>query len=274
MKATVQNDSQALHWMFDKRACQATESLDIPPASPRRRLRLRSALRSLRELLADAESTEKALDLEYAVGQRAFERQFERFCRDSEGLRLLASPTSLADSLSDREALERLPEGSLGRAYLGYLDANGFMPRALLELEHEVQQRWADEGVPPHDPARLRYRERVLLTHDLHHVLTDYGTDGIGEATLLAFDLGQSGGLVAWMLNIGASLKAGSRVGPSWFPYVRRAWLRGRRANELITLPFEDMLSLPLDRVRAIAHIEPTARAHPDGICRGVVGAA
>jgi ubiquinone biosynthesis protein COQ4 len=263
--------SPALSWVFDRSPCQPTTPIEIPRAAPRRRVRWRRALRSLRELIADPDSTGKALDLTYAVGQRDFERAFQRFVQDAEGQRLLASETRLADRLADRGALECLPEGSLGRSYLDYIDRNGYRPLALIELEYAVQQSWQAEGVPAYDATRMRFKERRLMTHDLHHVLTDYGTDGIGEATLLAFDLAQQGGIVSWLLNIGASLEILSRVGPRWLPYVLRAWRRGHRARRLILLPFEDLLALPLERVRAIASVEPSARAHPGGILRGVV---
>jgi ubiquinone biosynthesis protein COQ4 len=243
--------------------------LEIPPLPARPPLRWRRALRSLRELLDVPEDTDKAIDLVYAIGGNDFERSFHRFAASAGGRRLLAQRPSLADALSDRAALEALPEESFGRAYLAYVDRNGFEPRGLLAVQDRVRARWeAEEGTPPLDPLRRWFQERIILSHDLFHVLTDYGTDDVGEATLLAFSLAQLGGRAQWLLTVGAALEVARRLGPRWFPYLARAWRRGRRAVWLPALPWEEMLPLPLETARRLAGVAPAEEAHPGGIWR------
>ena len=96
-------------------------AFEIPPPPPPQPRRWGRALRELRRLLADPDSTEHAIDFMYALGSGDFERSFQRVAASSAGRALLAERPSLLAALRDREALARLPEASLGRAYLAYL---------------------------------------------------------------------------------------------------------------------------------------------------------
>jgi ubiquinone biosynthesis protein COQ4 len=222
----------------------------------------------LRTLLADPESTEKAIDFFYAIGRRDFERNFQRFVASPAGRALVAERPSLAAALSDRATLAAMPDGSLGRAYLAYLERNGFEPTGLLDLQDRAQASWErEEGVLPLDDARRWYRDRSILVHDLFHVLSDYETDGAGEGALLAFTHAQLGGRAQALLTLGATVEGCRHVAAStWLRFLRRAWLRGRRAASLMAVPFEDVLALDLETVRCLVNLEPADRAHPEGV--------
>ena len=97
-------------------------------------------------------------------------------------------------------------------------------------------------------------------------MLTGYGADGFGEATLLPFTTAQLGGRANAFLSLGAGLEMWSRIGRPLPGYLWRAWRRGRRAAPLDVLPYEELLPLPLDRVRAAVGLEPPEVAHPEGI--------
>lgn len=251
-----------------------TTAFQIPDPPPREPLQWRRAWRSLRTLLADSDDTEKAIDLTYAIGRNDFERSFQRFAASPCGRRLLESRPALAEALSDRDALERMPGDSLGRAYLGYLDRNGFTATSLLALERRVRERWErEEGVPALDPLRAWFRDRSILTHDLFHVVTDYGTDDVGEATLLAFSLAQIGGRANALLTAGAAVEVWRHLGSRWLGYAFRAWRRGRRATSLTALAWEELLPLPLATVRDLAAVKPSELAHPRGIWSARLGA-
>jgi ubiquinone biosynthesis protein COQ4 len=245
-------------------------SLEIPPAPPRQPIHWRRAFAELRALLDDPDDTDRAIHLIYALGGHEFEHHFQRFAADPGGAALLAERPSLLAALSDREALAHLPEGSLGRAYLAYLDANGFAPTGLLEVQDRVRAAWQrDEGVPALDPLRVWFRDRTILAHDLFHLLTDYGTDELGEATLLAFSLAQLGGRGQAFLTVGAALEVARTLGWGFFAYDFRAWRRGRRAAWLPALPWEELLPLRIETVRRLARIAPAREAHPRGVLRG-----
>jgi ubiquinone biosynthesis protein COQ4 len=249
-------------------------TFEIPPAPPRQPLRLGLALAELRALLDDPDDTDRAVSLIYAFGGREFERNFQRFVASPSGRALLAERPSLLAALSDRPALERMPEASLGRAYLAYMDANGFQPDGLIGVQNRVQERWQRElGFPALDPVRAWFRDRTLLSHDLFHLLTDYGTDGVGEATLLAFSLAQLGGRGQTFLTFGAALELFRQLGWRWLVYDFRAWRRGKRASWLVALPWEELLPLRVETVRLLARVAPASEAHPAGILRGTVDA-
>jgi ubiquinone biosynthesis protein COQ4 len=229
----------------------------------------------MRALMADPDDTGKAMDVANAVGPADFERTFQRFCADRRGQQLLREKPSLAAALSDRAALARLPEGSLGHAYADYLAQNGYEATALVELQNAVRRRWEqEEGSPPLDPWRAWFSERLILLHDIQHVLTDYGTDGVGEATLLAFNLAQVGGRANGLLTLGAAFEAWRFMGRPWFPYLFRAWRRGRAASSLVALPYEELLPLRLDTLRRLTGLADSLEAHPGGILRGDVDEA
>jgi ubiquinone biosynthesis protein COQ4 len=244
-------------------------SLEIPPPPPRQPTRWRRALAELRALIADPDDTDRAVSLMYALGTREFEKSFQRFVASPGGRALLEARPSLLAALSDRAALARLDEGSLGRAYLDYLARNGFEPGGLLEVQARVEASWADEGMPTLDPLRSWFRDRTILMHDLFHVLTDYGTDELGEGTLLAFSLAQLPGRGQAFLTLGAALEVWRALGRRWLAYDFRAWRRGRRAAWLPALPWEELLPLPLGTVRRLAGVGEAREAHPHGVLRG-----
>jgi ubiquinone biosynthesis protein COQ4 len=252
-------------------ATPTPSSLPIAQPPRPRRPSWRRALRALRALLDDPDDTQKAYEVFAEIDGNRQERDFQRLLRRPEGRRLAAERPSLARALADRAALAALPEGSFGRAALAHFERNGLEPLKLIELKDDLQARYraAGEKVPELDATRRWYQERMILTHDLSHVLTDYRADPAGETVLLAFSLGQRFGRAQALLTFGAGLRAtregGARVGLE----MLRAWRRGRRAGDLVQLPFESLLSRSLEEVRWIAGIEPVERVHPRGIPSG-----
>jgi ubiquinone biosynthesis protein COQ4 len=231
-------------------------SLGSSSDSSRNWPRFELAARSLRELIRDPESTEKAFDVLFAIGRGDFERQFRRFAGDPEGARLLAERPSLAVALRDRAALACMPDGSLGRAYLEYLDRNGFQAEGLVSVERTVRARWERDGnLPPLDEQRSWFRDRIILMHDLFHVITGRNTNPSDEGALLWFSQAQLGGGANLFLTLGATLELIRVWGIGWLGEVRKSWRQGRGARWLVTLPFEQLLPLPLETVRGMAGV-------------------
>ncbi len=243
-------------------ATTAPDELVIVPRTPPRR-DWRRAWGAIKILIADSERTDQVFVLLDALGGPSDEEGFQAFVRDPEGRRQLAERLDLLAVLSDHEALRALPEGSLGRAYLAFMEEAGLMARDLIDAEEAGTSAQADL-----DPDRRWVADRGRDSHDLWHVLTGYGADQLGEATLLLFSLAQTGGRANLVLALGANLRVVQERGLRWIPYAWRAWRRGRRATCLAALPYEKLLPLPLDEVRAAAGIESPERAHPAGVIR------
>ena len=222
----------------------------------------RRAIRALRELLEYPDRTYLAIDVVEALEPRWHERALAQLLAHPEGRRIYAERPSLQAILSDREAVAQLPAGSLGRAYLEHIDRHGLDPGKLVELGRRTRAATVDPDV-------RWMSERSQMTHDMWHVLSGYGADQLGEATLLLFSLAQTGGRGNWILAFGANLRVLRERGPRWIPYAVKAWRRGRRATWLQALPYETLLPLPLEEVRRAAGLEAPEHAHPGGVVRG-----
>jgi ubiquinone biosynthesis protein COQ4 len=102
---------------------------------------------------------------------------------------------------------------------------------------------WENEPVP--DDVKL-FRERMRDAHDLTHILTGYGRDGLGEMCLLAFmnrhshNLGQ---LFVIAMNW-------PRLPKPWRAAIRQAWRNGKKARWFQNLDFEALLPRNLNDVR------------------------
>ena len=113
----------------------------------------------------------------------------------------------------------------------------------------------------PNTPARVR----AVRYHDLHHVLTSYDTDIVGEFEISAWEIaaGCKGYLAAWQLNLGGMF-GGALVAPrrTW-----RAFLRGRNSRTLYGADLEQLLDTPVHEVRNRAGLaDPTPPANASDV--------
>ncbi|WP_433932445.1 hypothetical protein AB3662_47885 [Sorangium cellulosum] len=91
-------------------------------------------------------------------------------------------------------------------------------------------------------------RVRAVRYHDLHHVLTGYDTNTIGEFEISAWEIGAGckDFVAAWQLNLGG-LFGGLLSAPR---RTVRAFLRGRRSETLYGRPFEALLDRTVGELR------------------------
>lgn len=133
-----------------------------------------------------------------------------------------------------------------------YHRENGFREDAM--VAETVQVRLF--GLPPVELPSPRFQRHLLAKHDLHHVLTGYGTDLRGEAEMGAYELG-AGSLhwFVWLNNLGA-LWLGLLC--PW--RTLRAFVRGSRARSLYLdeAPYEELLATPLDELRRRLRVAPS----------------
>ena len=83
-------------------------------------------------------------------------------------------------------------------------------------------------------------RVRAVRYHDLHHIVTGYATDTLGELEISAWELGAGckDFWMAWQLNLGG-LAAGTLSAPR---RTFRAFVRGRRTHTLYGRDLEALL--------------------------------
>ena len=95
----------------------------------------------------------------------------------------------------DLQKLQTLPEGSLGRCYADQLISQSITPDTLIDPSPVTN---ANEFVI----------HRLKETHDIVHVLTGFGVDGISEIGLQGFNLAQNRSPLAVMLIFGSMLSS------------------------------------------------------------------
>lgn len=204
------------------------------------------ALKALRKLIEDPTRTEEAFRVVCSLDGPFFGRTFKRFATDPTGARLLSSKSSLLSALRDRAALEALPEGSLGRAYLAFCDREGITPGGLVEASDAVPM------APGLTEDEKWFIDRMRDSHDLWHVMTGYRTDLGGELSVLAFSLAQTWGPGLTLLVLGGLMETykSGEIGAYARKLVSHAWRVGRNTKWFPLAPWEEWLARPLDEVR------------------------
>lgn len=106
-------------------------------------------------------------------------------------------------------------------------------------------------------------RVRAVKFHDLHHVVTGYATDVVGEAEIGAWEIGSgcAGFVAAWILNLYAMVLGLLFGAPG---AVWRAFLRGRHTRNLYRTTYDDaLLDARLGEVRARLGLAASQPAPP-----------
>lgn len=148
------------------------------------------------------------------------------------------------------------PALSLEQARAEYFRFNGFGE------DGGYGAKWVDfklGPIPfpfPNSPARVE----AVRYHDLHHVLTGYQTDFLGELEISGWELasGCADKTAAWALNLGG-YAAGMLCAPR---RTLRAFVRGRHSRNLYRHRFDAaLLSRTVGEVRRELALEGTPRA-------------
>jgi ubiquinone biosynthesis protein COQ4 len=213
-------------------------------SEPRARIRPVQAWRAIRALLADPDDTAQVFRIIDALSGRSGERLFARFRATPTGARILEERRSLLGTLSDRDALRALPEGTLGRIYADFVSREQLSADGLVAASAEGG-RQVDFGAE-----RRLVGERLRDMHDLWHVVTGYGRDLVGEAALLAFSYAQTRNRGVGFIVAVAWWRAG-RAGAGFRRMIEEAYRRGKRSAWLPAADWEALLSKPLGDVRA-----------------------
>jgi ubiquinone biosynthesis protein COQ4 len=183
-----------------------------------------------------------------------FERSLAAFRATVAGQDLLKQRPDLRALCRDRAALQKCPPGSLGHLYAEFMTVHGLEEELYFGVAIEQGREFAD------DAAREWFHIRMDASHDVRHVLTGYGPDVLGEICLVSFRFAQTrhAGILAILLLGLLNLMFTSRaavIGP-----VLEAYQRGRRAELLDLLPWENGLAQSLASHRAALGISPPTR--------------
>jgi len=191
-------------------------------------------------VLADSNQTLDIVAVEEITGQRQLRWLVERGAFDTEeGRALLRDRSHLAET--PLEPLRALPDGTLGREWVRFLDAHGLDPQLTLQPTPYTD-----------DPEAAYLLHRIRQSHDLWHVLLGLGTAGHEEVLVHSFSLAQTGLPVSIAIVALGALK--HMVLERRWEVLRRdvvaAHRVGRRARPLLATYWERHLERPLATVQ------------------------
>jgi ubiquinone biosynthesis protein COQ4 len=198
--------------------------------------RVRIGARAVRDLLKNPDDTRQVFLIGLATSRLTMPQLLTRICMEDEGARMLKDQPAIDSAHVDFEALRRLPDGTLGREYVRFLDQN--------RLDPDLFRR--PPGVPE-VPGYIAQRLRQL--HDVWHVLTGIGPDIPGEVALQAFTYAQTGAALSFLISLFGTLRW-SASHPTLLREVVREYRRGKRAAFLPVVRVEELWDVPLPEVR------------------------
>ena len=218
---------------------------------PDTRIRPLVAWRSVQKLLKDPEATSEVFKIINALKGDSLTRAMYEMHACESGRDLLRDRPSIVPLLEDRETLRQLPEGSLGRAYLHFMESENLTARGLLEASAEAPRPEIDPTSEFYDPEEIWLGERLRDIHDLYHVITGYGRDPLGELSVIAFSNAQSHNRgIAFIVYMAQRRDAKNGNGRLARGCVKEARAHGSAASWLAAEPWEALLAEPLEDIR------------------------
>jgi ubiquinone biosynthesis protein COQ4 len=201
----------------------------------------RRAAKAIGALLKNPDDLPQVFTILESFSGTAHWRLHRKFERSADGARLLRDKPDIVKMLANREWLSTLPEGSLGRAYLAFVESEGISADGI----RDASAQGMTERVGADDFGYVHQRMRD--THDLWHAAVGYRGDVLGESALLAFSLAQNWNSGIALIVVAAILK-GFSMGST--AVIAEGFRRGREAEFLPTLDWESLLALPVSEVR------------------------
>jgi ubiquinone biosynthesis protein Coq4 len=159
------------------------------------------------------------------------------------------------------ETLLTLPEGTLGFRYASLIRQLGYDPEFFRPRPIESDEQWLTQ--------------RIATTHDIHHVVSGFGTGPEGESGVLAITAGQIG-FPAYVLLTGASQLANFRFRLEQFEPVSQATAHGfaigRQAHCLAAVRWEEGWDKSIAQWRSELGLEDPADGEAYGLIRQLKG--
>lgn len=188
-------------------------------------------------------------DLIAALGETTATPYFIYRLRDAmlsspTGRRILRDRPRITSQTMSVSYLRTLPENSVGRAYVGWLDREGVSPDTRDSVKYIDNEECAY--------VMQRYRE----SHDFYHALTGLPVFVEGEVALKAFEFANT-----LLPMTGLSLFAITRMKPAersrfWTVYLPWALSNGLKSKDIINVYWEEELERDVNELRAELGIE------------------
>ena len=158
--------------------------------------------------------------------------------------------------------LQTLPAGTLGREYARLILQLGYDPEFFRPRPIENDGQWLTQ--------------RIATTHDIHHVISGFGTERAGETGVLAITAAQIG-FPAYVLLTSASQLANFRLKLEEFEGISRAAAHGsaiaRQAQCLAIARWEEGWEKPIQQWRQELGLVDPADHEPYGLAQQLADA-
>ncbi|MCK0069114.1 ubiquinone biosynthesis protein COQ4 [Kordiimonas laminariae] len=222
-----------------------TEEIKYTP-QPRR---WGDAWRALKQLMETPEDTTQVFKIMKALAGNSLFNEFKRFRKTDFGAKVLEERINLFDTLTNRDYLSKLPEGTLGKTYYDFCQREGISPEGLIEASAEEYEGFEDKNLE-------FYANRTRESHDLWHVVSGYGRDGLGEVCVVAFSYAQTKSLgFAAIAVMGAHKFKSDFQDANIWSTMWQAYMNGRKAAWLPGVNWEALMDKPLEEVREFLNI-------------------
>jgi ubiquinone biosynthesis protein COQ4 len=202
------------------------------------RIDLPAAGRAIGRLMKDKEDTKAVFEIMRALSGNTIPKGYNKLLGSVEGGKIALRAQELQPLLDDHETMAKLPSGSVGRAYLDFVQGRKISAQGLAD-----ESRKTGDDIDAAHPYSW-YARRMRDVHDLWHVLTGYETDALGEVCVVAFSYAQTKS-AGFALIAAAGSGNLQRLLPG-HPVRRAAWqayMNGRRAAWLPALDYPRLLS-------------------------------
>ncbi|MBD2841950.1 Coq4 family protein [Erythrobacter rubeus] len=224
--------------------------IDLPIVAPERTIsgfQPRKVLHHFSKLVEDKEDTEQVFHIIEATKGKRSHKQAADFIQSDEGRRFLRGEVDIPAMLDDHARWSDLPENSVAQNYIRFMKREGLSAAGLVAESH----KWAPPGNLPNDLTQW-YFDRLRDTHDLFHVLTGYGRDALGEASLLGFSYSQNKNAgVLFIAYAGArQIKKVTRSAAPLFSSVREGQRLAKAAAKIAHQDIEALMREDIDAAR------------------------
>ena len=242
-------------------------NLYIHPDRVQPRFRPFKAWSHMQKLLENKEDTEQVFHIIEALNGRAQVSNLANFADSEAGKTLLLRKEYLPPLLDDHAWIRDLPEGTVGRAYIDFMEREGLSAQGLVDESEKMRLR---RGDVEYDDDLKWYGNRLRDTHDLFHVLTGYGRDALGEACVLGFTYSQNPGLGVIFIAFMAARQLNKHL-PKEAHIMDCLWEAKRNGKAASRIIREDIIALlhePLEDARKRLNIaRPAAYLHALKVC-------
>lgn len=201
------------------------------------RIDIRAAISAIGRLLSDKEDTKAVFEIMRALSGATISKGYKKLLGSVEGGKIALAAEELQPLLDDHLTMATLPVGSVGRAYLDFVQGRKISAEGLAD-----ESRKSGNEIDAAHPYAW-YARRMRDVHDLWHVLSGYETDALGEVCVVAFSYAQTKS-AGFALIATAGSNELQRLLPG-HPVRRAAWqayMNGRRAAWLPVQNYQALL--------------------------------